>query len=50
METLETANAVAPLLPGYEISRLLGQGSSSDVWLVNRLSDRALLAVKCPRG
>ncbi|MFK4639593.1 serine/threonine protein kinase [Paenarthrobacter histidinolovorans] len=50
METLESANAVAPLLPGYEISRHLGHGSNSDVWLVNRLRDRAQLAVKCPRG
>ena len=40
--------ALAPLFPGYEITRQLGQGSSSTVWLGTRLKDRALFAVKCP--
>ncbi|MDI2037326.1 serine/threonine protein kinase [Paenarthrobacter nitroguajacolicus] len=50
METLESADAVAPLLPGYEMTRELGRGSNSTVWLGTRLKDRQLFAVKCPRG
>lgn len=49
METLATTDAVAPLLPGYEITRQLGQGSSSRVWLGTRLADGTRFAIKCPR-
>ncbi|MFF2840413.1 serine/threonine protein kinase [Paenarthrobacter sp. NPDC057981] len=48
METLATTDTVAPLLPGYEITRQLGQGSSSTVWLGTRLTDGARFAIKCP--
>ncbi|MFC8037853.1 serine/threonine protein kinase [Paenarthrobacter sp. NPDC057355] len=49
METLATTEAVAPLFPGYEITRQLGRGSSSTVWLGTRLGDGTRFALKCPR-
>ncbi len=51
METLDTPAAVAPPhIPGYVISRPLGQGSSSTVWLATRDKDGARFAVKCAKA
>ncbi|YCK80326.1 serine/threonine protein kinase [Arthrobacter sp. D3-18] len=50
METLDTPAAVAPHLPGYVISRPLGHGSSSTVWLATRDKDGARFAVKCAKA
>ncbi|MCT9871770.1 serine/threonine-protein kinase [Paenarthrobacter aurescens] len=50
METLDTPAAVTPSIPGYETSRILGQGSSSTVWLATRNKDGARFAVKCAVG
>lgn len=50
METLDTPAAVAPHLPGYGISRPLGHGSSSTVWLATRDKDGARFAVKCAKA
>ncbi|ASN19806.1 serine/threonine-protein kinase [Arthrobacter sp. YN] len=47
METLDPPAAVTPSVPGYETSRILGQGSTSTVWLVTRSSDGARFAIKC---
>ncbi|MFJ6454114.1 serine/threonine-protein kinase [Paenarthrobacter sp. NPDC091669] len=47
METLDPPAAVTPSVPGYETSRILGQGSTSTVWLVTRRGDGARFAVKC---
>ncbi|NQD87400.1 serine/threonine protein kinase [Paenarthrobacter sp. CM16] len=49
METLDPPAAAVPSVPGYGTSRLLGQGSTSTVWLVTRSSDDARFALKCPR-
>lgn len=49
METLDTPEAVAPHVPGYVISRPLGHGSSSTVWLATRDKDGARFAIKCAR-
>ncbi|PRB98076.1 serine/threonine protein kinase [Arthrobacter sp. MYb23] len=49
METLDTPEAVAPHVPGYSITRPLGHGSSSTVWLATRNRDGARFAVKCAR-
>lgn len=49
METLDFPEAVAPHVPGYSISRPLGHGSSSTVWLATRMRDGAHFAVKCAR-
>ncbi|MFK0040764.1 serine/threonine protein kinase [Paenarthrobacter sp. NPDC090517] len=50
METLDTPAAVAPHIPGYVISRPLGHGSSSTVWLATRGKDGARFAVKCAKA
>ncbi|WP_420180764.1 serine/threonine protein kinase [Paenarthrobacter sp. TA1.8] len=50
METLDIPAAVAPHIPGYVISRPLGQGSSSTVWLATRDKDGARFAVKCAKA
>ncbi|WP_024820501.1 protein kinase domain-containing protein [Arthrobacter sp. 31Y] len=50
METLDTPEAVAPHVPGYSISRPLGHGSSSTVWLATRNRDGARYALKCARS
>ncbi|MCD4853722.1 serine/threonine protein kinase [Arthrobacter sp. AK01] len=50
MEKLDIPAGVVPLVPGYQISRQLGQGSSSTVWLVTRNSDGVRLAIKCGGG
>ncbi len=50
METLHTPEAVAPHVPGYSISRPLGHGSSSTVWLATRNRDGARFALKCARS
>ncbi|MET3904992.1 serine/threonine-protein kinase [Paenarthrobacter sp. 4246] len=47
METLDPPAAVTPSAPGYATSRMLGQGSTSTVWLVTRSSDGARFAIKC---
>ncbi|MGR0160987.1 serine/threonine-protein kinase [Paenarthrobacter nitroguajacolicus] len=47
METLDTPAAAAPCLPGYAISRVLGHGSTSTVWLATRDKDGVRFAVKC---
>ncbi|MFJ6536890.1 serine/threonine protein kinase [Paenarthrobacter sp. NPDC091711] len=49
METLDTPEAEAPHVPGYSISRPLGQGSSSTVWLATRNKDGARFAIKCAK-
>ncbi|WP_052295495.1 serine/threonine-protein kinase [Paenarthrobacter aurescens] len=49
LETLETTATVAPHIPGYTMSRPLGQGSSSTVWLATRDMDGARFAVKCAK-
>ncbi|MGO4145852.1 serine/threonine-protein kinase [Paenarthrobacter sp. YAF11_1] len=47
METLDPPAAIMPSVAGYETSRLLGQGSTSTVWLVTRSCDGARFAIKC---
>ncbi|MFW0771591.1 serine/threonine-protein kinase [Paenarthrobacter nitroguajacolicus] len=47
MESLDNPAAVAPVMPGYAVSRLLGHGSTSTVWLATRDKDGVRFAVKC---
>ncbi|MEQ4568009.1 serine/threonine-protein kinase [Paenarthrobacter sp. CAP02] len=46
METLDSAD-MPPNLPGYRISRQLGTGASSTVWLARRNGDGERFAIKC---
>lgn len=47
---MDTTATVAPHIPGYTMSRPLGQGSSSTVWLATRDTDGARFAVKCAKA
>ncbi|SDW83224.1 Serine/threonine protein kinase [Arthrobacter sp. cf158] len=47
METLDTPAPVVPVIPGYLVTRQLGQGSSGTVWLATRDRDGARFAIKC---
>ncbi|MFJ5957929.1 serine/threonine-protein kinase [Paenarthrobacter sp. NPDC092416] len=50
MDKPENLVAAAPVIPGYSVSRLLGTGASSSVWLTSRDKDGLLFAVKCLTG
>ncbi|WP_284979566.1 serine/threonine-protein kinase [Arthrobacter sp. fls2-241-R2A-200] len=50
MDNVDSAAGAAPILPGYSVSRRLGQGGQSSVWLATRDRDRFPFAVKYSRA
>src|SRR5689334_14083928 len=49
METLNSADK-PPNMPGYRVSRQLGTGASSTVWLARRNGDGERFAIKCVKA
>jgi hypothetical protein len=47
MEDDVPARGGAPEVPGYDVGRCLGRGSSADVWLVTERATRREFALKC---